>query len=538
MKLLIKCILSFILMTILGTPPAFTQLSPGELSKVHSHLEGISNCTKCHILGKKVSNQKCLDCHTELKARVELRKGYHSSAEVRGKECVTCHNDHHGLNFQIIRFSKEKFNHNLTGFNLEGAHTKKQCVDCHKADFITDPKIKKKKLTYMGVSPACLTCHADYHQQTLSAKCNECHDHAAFKPAKKFDHNKAKFKLNGKHQQVLCITCHKTGIRNGQKFQEFTDIKFDNCSNCHKDPHHNKFGQNCTQCHSELSFSTIKGVQNFDHNKTNYKLEGLHQKVTCIACHKTKFTNALKYDHCTNCHTDFHKKQFAKQGVSPDCIQCHTVYGFKESKYTIEQHNAGVFPLKGAHLATPCFACHKKEINNNDTAWNFKNLGKRCIDCHKNIHKPFMSEKFYPESSCESCHNETRWSLINFDHKRTSFELTGAHTKKTCRDCHYKKDSEGVVRQQFTGLPTVCTNCHKDVHIKQFEKDGITDCTRCHDQSFFKPATKFDHNKTLFPLDGKHKNVACKKCHKVTQNQGLAFVFYKIKDFKCENCHH
>ena len=111
---------------------ANAQISPGSLAAVHSHLEGMSNCTKCHELGDKVTNAKCLACHTELKARVDQNKGYHVSSEVRGKNCTNCHSDHHGVNFQILRFDKEKFNHNLAGFALTDAHAKKTCKDCHK----------------------------------------------------------------------------------------------------------------------------------------------------------------------------------------------------------------------------------------------------------------------------------------------------------------------------------------------------------------------------------------------------------------------
>ena len=392
--------LSFNMIGILAMFPVHAQISPGELAKVHAYLEGMTNCTRCHILGKKVSNQKCLVCHTELKTRIDLRKGYHSSAEIRDKECVTCHSDHHGLNFQIIRFTKETFNHSLTGYILTGAHIKRQCTDCHKAEFIKDQQIKKKKFTYLGLNTTCLTCHADYHQQTLSENCSGCHDTEAFKPAGRFDHARAAFQLAGKHREVLCISCHKAGTRNGQKFQEFKGIKSDNCSDCHKDIHNNKFGQACTQCHTEQSFSIIKGVPNFNHDKTNFKLEGKHQKVACNACHKTKFTNVLKYGRCKDCHTDYHKNQFTRNGVSPDCSQCHMVTGFAEFTYTIEQHNARVFPLKGAHLAIPCYSCHKKEMNKPDTTWKFRDIGKQCHDCHTDIHQSLISEKYFPDASC------------------------------------------------------------------------------------------------------------------------------------------
>ena len=512
--------------------PSVGQISPGELAKVHTHLEGLTNCTKCHILGEKVSNQKCLECHTELKARIDIQKGYHASVEVRGKECVKCHSDHHGLNFQIVRFEKEKFNHDLTGFKLLGAHGKKKCVDCHKNEFIADPKIKKKKFTYLGLTNNCVPCHADYHQKTLSQECFTCHDNEKFKPATKFDHSKAKFKLQGKHLTVLCISCHKSSLKNGQKFQEFKGLKFDNCTACHTDKHQGKFGQNCKECHSEQSFTLINGTQDFDHDKTDFKLDGKHKLVACKTCHKSKITNAMQFDKCTRCHTDYHYGQFAKQGVSPDCSQCHTVKGFVGSTYTIEQHNGSVFPLKGAHVATPCFACHKKSEK-----WSFREIGKRCIDCHKDIHKPNISEKYYPESVCENCHSENRWNLVNFDHGKTKFALVGAHVKKGCCDCHFKKEPDGKIRQEFAGMSVQCSNCHNDIHNKQFENNGATDCAQCHTNDAFKPAPKFNHNTSRFPLDGKHQKVACVKCHKPVQNQGLTYVLYKINKIKCEDCH-
>lgn len=533
MKLKTIYLLSIVLLSFGFGFHGHSQISPGDLSKVHSFLEGMSNCTQCHVLGQKVSNAKCLACHTELKERIDQQKGYHSSPIVRGRQCNTCHSDHHGLNFQIVRFDQDKFNHNLAGYKLTGAHIKNKCADCHKAEFISDKKIKAKKFTYLGLKTDCLTCHADYHQNTLSSNCTDCHNAEKFKPATKFEHNKAKFKLTGQHQQVACADCHKTAIKNGKKFQMFKGVKSISCSNCHQDVHDNKFGQNCAKCHNTESFAAIGGLANFDHDKTNFKLEGKHQNVTCKSCHKERLTAQLNYKHCSYCHSDYHNKQFAKNGVSPDCSACHSVKGFTEFSYTIEQHNAGIFPLKGAHLATPCIACHKKQAK-----WKFKEIGKNCIDCHDNIHLGYISEKYFTnEAKCESCHSVNRWTEVTFDHTKTQFALEGAHSKQTCHDCHFNKEKAGHANQKFIGLDFNCTNCHEDVHLKQFETNGNTDCKKCHNSDAFKPATKFDHNRTKFMLDGKHINVACNKCHKDVIEQGATYVFYKIKEFKCENCH-
>lgn len=507
------------------------QLSPGDLSNAHAHLEGMSNCTKCHTLGEKISNDKCLDCHSEIKERIDLQKGYHASTKITGKECTSCHSDHHGRKFEMIRFDKENFDHNLTGYDLIGAHQNKECKDCHKANFISNIEIKKKKSTFLGLHTDCLSCHDDYHQKTLSVDCKICHDFKAFKPASAFKHSNTKFQLAGKHKETDCIKCHKTLTLNGEKHQEFTGIQFKSCTNCHTDVHKNKFGSNCTQCHNEQSFTTIKGMANFDHNKTRYKLEDKHRSLECKDCHKIKLTDPLKFDRCTDCHTDYHKGQFNNFGQRPDCSNCHSTRGFIGSSFGIEQHNKTEFKLVGAHIATPCFECHKKEEK-----WNFREIGKNCIDCHEDIHLSYIDKKYYPLSNCKNCHKENMWAAITFDHSLTKYELLGEHKTPTCKDCHFAIKPDGSYRQLFSELSQKCTECHNDKHQKQFEKNGVTDCLKCHDYSNWK-AEKFDHNKTQFKLDGKHIKLACSDCHKEKRLGQSIFVEYKLNKLKCENCH-
>jgi hypothetical protein len=511
------------------TSSVFSQISPGELAKVHASLEGMSKCTQCHVLGEKVANNKCLTCHTEIKERIDHQKGYHSSALVKGKECASCHSDHHGKNFQIVRFDPLKFQHNVTGYNLEGAHSKKKCTDCHTPTLIANQKIKTKTYTYLGLKTECLSCHADYHQKTLPGTCTSCHGQDSFKPALKFNHAATKFPLIGKHQNVDCSKCHKIETKEGKKFQNFTGVQFNNCNNCHADVHHNQFGQNCRQCHSENSFQIIKGGIKFDHNKTGYKLEGKHASVNCISCHKTKYTDPVKHNSCNDCHADYHKNQFAQSGITPDCAKCHTINGFSPANYTLEQHNQSAFKLQGSHMAAPCFECHKKSEK-----WNFRGIGKLCADCHNDIHQPLISTKYYPNKNCKSCHTDNRWNEISFDHSQTDFKLTGAHATTNCRSCHFNKNTQGHDLQRFSGLPKTCTSCHNDKHFKQFERNGITDCNECHGTDNWK-AGKFNHDNTAFKLDGKHQNVACAKCHKTTKEE--QYIVYKIKKFKCESCH-
>lgn len=335
------------------------QISPGELAEPHAHLEGISNCTQCHELGEKVSDAKCLACHKEVKSRIDQKKGFHSSPEASSKSCTVCHNDHHGRKFEIVHFDKNKFDHRTTGFALEGKHKEKQCADCHKPENIKDASIKKKKMSYLGLDSKCLTCHQDYHQQTLSSDCASCHHFESFKTTTKFNHKTTRFPLKGKHADVTCLKCHPKEKRNEQDFQRFSGIEYQNCTACHKDVHENKFGNDCRKCHSEESFHQISGIKTFDHNRTYYPLKGKHQVVECKACHKGSYTSPIKHVQCINGHKDYHNGQFTSQNKNSDCKDCHDENSFKSTSFSIDQHNKSDFRLEGAHLATPCFSCHK-----------------------------------------------------------------------------------------------------------------------------------------------------------------------------------
>jgi hypothetical protein len=524
---LVFCILIFAFININSS---YAQLSPGDLAEPHSHLEGLSNCTECHTLGEKISNDKCLACHTHLNERIKQNKGFHVSVEVKDKSCVSCHSDHHGLKFDMINFKTSEFDHNLTAYELKGKHQELKCEECHKAEFISNKEIRNKKRTYLGLETACLTCHTDYHQETLSNDCAKCHDYNAFKPAPLFDHQKTNYPLKGKHQDVSCDKCHPISSQNNKEFQKFNGLEFKNCTACHEDVHENKFGSNCTECHNENSFTTILNKERFDHNQTNYPLQGAHIKVSCEKCHIGKVTDPLKHNNCTDCHQDYHKGDFTKNNMIKDCDNCHTINGFAGRTYTIENHQISSFPLKGAHEATPCFICHQK----NDE-WVFREIGSKCKDCHEDIHKDFISTKFYPDQNCESCHSEIRWSQIEFDHNTTKFELEGAHQKPSCRECHFHDSEEGKYIQRFSNLGTQCTDCHTDVHYGQFN-EKYESCSSCHNLEKWKP-TGFDHNKTRFALDGKHMNLDCKKCHETKTQSGNTYTYFKSDKIRCEDCH-
>ena len=115
----------------------------------------------------------------------------------------------------------------------------------------------------MGLGTTCLSCHDDYHQNTLSTDCSSCHNQTKFKPAPFFKHENTNYQLLGKHKTVDCEKCHKIEIINGNKFQVFSNIKHGHCTDCHEDVHQNKFGKDCTKCHTVESFQNVKKFKHF-----------------------------------------------------------------------------------------------------------------------------------------------------------------------------------------------------------------------------------------------------------------------------------
>ncbi len=507
--------------------PIKGQISPGELSKQHAAYEGLSNCTKCHVLGKAVTDDKCLTCHKEIHNLIDNKRGYHSSDDVKSKKCFNCHNEHHGRKFQLIKFDSDKFNHKKAGFELLGKHSELKCAECHTQKF---NKSKKNK-TYLGLNTKCLTCHQDYHKGSLGENCISCHNNKTFKEVNKFDHNKANFKLTGKHSSVDCNKCHKTVIKDGKETQIFKGLQFSSCSNCHTDQHSGKFGSNCESCHVTNSFKEIKNIGKFDHNKTNFPLIGKHTDVTCLDCHVGGISNKPKYEKCSNCHEDYHEGQLTKNGIKRDCSVCHIIEGFNITQFPIEEHNKTKFQLLGSHLAITCQSCHYKEEK-----WQFLIKGENCINCHENVHKNFISKEFLGENNCQNCHNNNAWSEIKFDHKTTGFELSGVHGNTSCKKCHFKTATNGSTLQIFSELNGNCENCHTDNHAGQFKEEGKTNCTKCHTFNNWKPE-KFIHENTKFKLEGAHAKVNCDKCHKIVEINNNKTKQYKFDDVKCSNCH-
>ena len=524
-------IFALIMSILIDSKSAYGQLSPGKLSKAHSQLEGMSNCTACHDLGSKISETKCLNCHAPLKEKIQKNRGYHVSSEVRGKTCITCHSEHHGVNFQMVRFNTKTFNHNLTKYELKGKHKTVDCASCHAQTNIVDKRLKNNKNTFLGLETACVNCHADEHKKTLGQDCAKCHDFNSFKPATLFNHAKTDFPLIGAHVKLECISCHKVENKAGDSFQNFANVPFKNCVSCHNDPHKGSFGTNCKACHSESSFHNIK-ESGFNHNVTGFALVGKHKSLDCAKCHDNRAGPSGKHKEfaqvslitCTTCHKDVHDGKFGL-----DCKKCHNENSFKfKSSSGDFDHNLTGFELEGQHATVDCKKCHK---SGNMT----KTLPHQtCNACHTDYHNgQFVATKY---KDCAACHTVSGFDKSLFsieDHQNSAFPLTGAHLATECTACHMKTD-----QWDFRKIGSKCIDCHTNIH------DGFLDvkylpeknCVSCHNTDEWQKVT-FDHDQSNFKLIGKHELTKCASCHFILDKERKVIQKFKQLSLDCVSCH-
>ncbi len=461
-----------------------TILMPGKVIEDHKKWE--SSCSKCHkVFGDLNQSKLCLDCHDKIASDIKKKRGYHGRySHVQRQECRACHTDHIGRGGDIVKLDKETFDHHLTDFKLKGTHKKVDCRLCH-----------KKKIPYRETKSRCISCHKkdDRHKKRLGkkykGKCEKCHQETGWTKMK-FNHNKkTKFKLVSKHKKVNCTICHPN-----DRFIKTPKA----CYSCHRlnDVHRGGNGKNCKKCHNPRGWKKVK----FSHNKdTNFKLEGRHKEVICVDCHKQDEAKLdikvgkkkKKARHCYNCHKqdDEHKGTFGRK-----CETCHGVKNWWV-KRKFQHDKQTDFKLKGKHKKADCNDCHR-----GGNVYKEK-LKQTCYTCHKvdDTHKGQQGKK------CQSCHNENGWrDKVIFEHDITNFPLIGIHAITPCEECHLTKS--------FKDAKIACFSCHEN--IDNHKRTLGENCNRCHNPNDWN-LWRFNHDKeSKFKIDGKHKKLICKHCHK------------------------
>ena len=252
-----------------------------------------------------------------------------------------------------------------------------------------------------------------------------------------------------------------------------------------------------------------------------------HSQITeCSACHAALWSSVPMADRCAKCHTNIAAQMFdvaQLHGAIKDksgslaCRDCHPDHRGATASLTdlegnVFPHDALGFSLKyhqykAGNEPFACDDCHGEDV----TKFN----PDSCQNCHAEMDGVFTKAHIVSfGTDCLSCHN----GVDKFDHNLTAFKLVGEHQEAACEDCH--------TDNLYEGTPADCYSCHKsdDEHNGEFG----TDCSACHSPNDWDDAN-FDHDRSDFPLTGKHNSLECEECHKNGQFDGLLST--------CVSCH-
>lgn len=251
-------------------------------------------CDSCHESGSFEDKLKtnCNSCHN----KDDAHKGRY------GPKCSSCHRD---KSWKLITFRHNRD----TKFDLNGAHTKLQCNDCHRTD-----------LKGLHNKSDCYDCHSevDIHKGDQGKKCDQCHVEDGWDKKLSFDHDLTSFPLLGQHAVLVCEECHisKNYILESSK-----------CDVCHEknDIHDGRYGKECELCHNPNDWK----IWLFDHDEqTNFIIDGAHKKLSCDDCHTRRSRSDVKISKtCDGCHRvdDVHRGGFGRQ-----CHRCHKTSSFSD----------------------------------------------------------------------------------------------------------------------------------------------------------------------------------------------------------------
>ncbi len=372
------------------------------------------------------------------------------------------------------------FRHETTGFALQSAHAKASCRSCHRT------------LVFNQVGTACADCHKDAHRGEMGFQCDACHTPTTWTNQREMFqvHDRTRFPLFASHARLDCTACH----RNQQPY-EYKNTPAE-CGNCHlptylgtTSPNHVQagFSRRCEDCHLVTSPSWHTAV--FSH-PASFPLEGGHAGLTCSRCHSGGTYTGLSTA-CVSCH----QKDYAATtnpnhtaGRFPTtCESCHTITSWRPAKF---DHGQTGFPLTGAHAQVSCDRCHP--------GGRYTGTPTDCYSCHQADYNgttnPNHRASGFP-TQCQTCHTTTAWRPATFDHNKTRFPLTGAHTRVACAQCH--------PGGRYTGTPTDCYSCHRKDYPSDHPREGRgTQCQQCHNTSSWEEADDFNHAGTGFAPAG------------------------------------
>lgn len=435
------------------------------------------------------------------------------------------------------------FDHNKTGFILEGAHRVLRCDSCHfQGQFKGTPKDCVQCHRNGGVAPGKTSSHVP----TGSTACDACHRTASWNQGT-FRHLATQGVMQG-----ACTTCHNGNFvsANARTKPAVHPVTSAQCDSCHTTSawlpagytHANAVPGQCATCHNGIR-ATGKPA---DHIPTTASCDACHFAGTTFSTiaysldivHQ-RMTGPMAAGNCSTCHNGAYIARGAQTKPAthiPTTAQCDTCHRSTSSWATAAfDHSTAVPPAAGR-----CSACHNSSIA----------LGK------PTSHIPTSAQ-------CDTCHSGfTSFRPGRMDHATT----TGPIAQGNCATCHNGGYvSVNALTKPTTHIPTTvqCDTCHKGGYVNwapaTMDHTGLAGkCITCHSGGFLsqnaqtKPATHIPttaqcdtcHNSTTSWATGVFNHAAaspavagrCSTCHNGTTALGKSTTHIPTAA-QCDSCH-
>jgi hypothetical protein len=131
------------------------------------------------------------------------------------------------------------------------------------------------------------------------------------------------------------------------------------------------------------------------------------------------------------------------------------------------------------------------------------------------------------EVNCMDCHSTSGWTVdiknLSFNHNTTKFALLGQHQSVNCKLCHKSLE--------FSKAESECVSCHTDMHNQTVGDD----CARCHTPNTWVVNNITEiHQRSRFPLVGRHMAADCFDCH---TNASPSLLNFGPLGVNCIDCH-
>jgi hypothetical protein len=459
------------------------------------------------------------------------------------------------------------FNHNSTGFVLEGVHARLECDDCHKRSLPRSlPKdcntchlqggvraTTAQSLNHIPTSPAqsCQDCHNQNswsaavmrHTTAMLGQCARCHD-GVKAPGRSATHIPT---------TASCDACHTTGAWTPVKIMVHDATAVGRCSTCHngstatgKPSFHIPTTAQCDTCHT----STVTWLNaQFTHDPSTWgRCSTCHNGSTALGKPPAHIPTSSQCDTCHTSQVTFSVVAMNHTGLNGQCSTCHS------GAYVSQ--NAQTKPATHVPTTAQCDTCHSSTVTWATATFTHPGGALICSSCHNSVNALGKPTPHVPTSlQCDTCHtNYVAFKPAFMNHTGTAAQCATCHngtytfanaqtraavhipTSRSCDACHLNFVAFSPATMDHTGLNGQCSTCHNGGYISEnAQMKPVThtpttaQCDTCHNSTTTWATAVFAHDSTAFGN--------CSNCHK-PGGPGLNKPTNHVPTVQqCDTCH-